>query len=224
MIGSLYIIATPIGNLEDITIRALHILKEKIDYVFCEDTRVSKKLLTHYNITLPVISFHSHSSEKKITQAIKYLEQNKSIAYLTDSGTPGVSDPGAELVRAIRSNNIPIIPVPGPSALTSLISVSGFPSKNIMFLGFLSKKDGKRLKELEKLKDFSGLIILYESPYRIKKLLTTIHKVFPDSELVIGREITKMYEELISGKTEEIIKNIDNLKTIGEFTLAVYKK
>ncbi|MBN2040983.1 MAG: 16S rRNA (cytidine(1402)-2'-O)-methyltransferase [Spirochaetes bacterium] len=224
MKGTLYIIATPIGNLEDITIRALSILKEKTDYVFCEDTRVSRKLLSHYNINLPAISFHSYSSAKKIDQAISYLEQNKSIAYLTDSGTPGISDPGAELVRAARYKGMPVIPIPGPSALTSITSVSGFPSKNIIFLGFLSKKDSKKIKELEKFKNFKGLLVMYESPYRIKKLLAAIYQVFPESEIIIGREITKMYEEFITGKIEEIIKDIDSLKAIGEFTVAAYVK
>jgi 16S rRNA (cytidine1402-2'-O)-methyltransferase len=220
--GTLYVIATPIGNLEDITLRALKTLKEKVDYIFCEDTRHTNKLLMHYDIKLPTQSFHAHSSDSKIDFAIKKLEGGSSIAYVTDSGTPGISDPGAKLIRIVRLNNIPIVPIPGPSALTSLISVSGYPSKNIVFLGFLSKSDSKKKKELNKYIDFKGIIVLFESPYRIKKLLTIIFNIFPDSQITIGREITKMYEEFISGSVQEIYNNIDNIKEIGEFTIGIF--
>ncbi len=219
--GILYIVATPIGNLEDITLRALKILKEHIDYIYCEDTRHTKHLLTSYNIKAPSQSFHAHSSDKKINLAIKQLEEGKNIAYLTDSGTPGISDPGPKLVRAVRSKGIHIIPIPGTSALTSLLSVSGFPGKNIVFLGFPGKKDSKIRKELIQYRDFKGTIILFESPYRVKKLLTIINEIFPDSEIIIGREMTKMYEEFITGTVEKVSKNMD-FKEIGEFCLAIF--
>ncbi len=222
MKGTLYIIASPIGNMEDITLRALKTLKEKVDYIFCEDTRYTRKLLMHYDIKLPTQSLHAHSSDSKIDFAVKKLEEGTSIAYLTDSGTPGISDPGAKLVRAVRLTKIPIVPIPGPSALTSLVSVTGYPSKNIVFLGFLSKNDSKKRKELVKYIDFKGIIVIFESPYRIKKLLTVIFEVFPDSQITIGREITKMYEEFYSGSVGEIYKNIENIKEMGEFTLAIF--
>jgi 16S rRNA (cytidine1402-2'-O)-methyltransferase len=220
--GTLYIIATPIGNMADITLRALKTLKEEVSYIFCEDTRHSKKLLMYYDIKLPTQSFHSHSSDSKIDFAIKMIEEGSSIAYLTDSGTPGISDPGARLVRAVRLKEIPIVPIPGPSALTALVSVTGYPSKNIIFLGFLSKNDSKKRKELIKYIDFKGIIVIFESPYRIKKLLPIILEIFPDSQITIGREITKLYEEFISGNIREIYNNIENIKEIGEFSVAIF--
>ncbi|MCU0821509.1 MAG: 16S rRNA (cytidine(1402)-2'-O)-methyltransferase, partial [Spirochaetes bacterium] len=210
--GTLYIIGTPIGNLSDITIRAIETLKENTDYVFCEDTRISKRLLSHYNISVPLQSLHAHSPGAKVDYAISLLNDGKSIAYMTDSGTPGLSDPGSSLVKSARMNGIKIEPIPGPSALTSLLSVSGFQSKNIIFAGFLSKKEGKQKKELAGLKEYNGIIVIFESPYRIKKLLTSIHEIFPGCELVIGREITKFHEEFIAGTTEEIYNNIDRVK------------
>ncbi len=220
--GTLYIIATPIGNMEDITLRALKTLKENVDYIFCEDTRHTGKLLMHYDIKLPVQSLHAHSSDSRIELAVKKLEGGGSIAYITDSGTPGISDPGAKLIRTARSRNIPVVPVPGPSALTSLVSVSGYPSKNIIFLGFLSKNDNKKRKELYKYVEFKGIIVLFESPYRIKKLLNVINEIFPDSQIIIGREMSKIYEEFISGKVTEIYNNIDNVKEMGEFTIGIF--
>lgn len=219
--GTLYIIASPIGNLSDITLRALETLKEKTDMIFCEDTRVSKRLLQHYNINAPVQSLHAHSSNAKIDYAVSLLNNGKSISYLTDSGTPGLSDPGSVLVRAARANNISVVPIPGPSALTSIISVSGFQSKNIIFAGFLSKKDGKKKKELKQLKEYGGIIIIFESPYRIKRLLENIAEIFPECEIMIGREITKFHEEFISGKAVEICEKIDTIKEKGEFTVAI---
>jgi 16S rRNA (cytidine1402-2'-O)-methyltransferase len=219
--GTLYIIASPIGNLSDITIRALNILKEKTDFVYCEDTRVTRRLLTHYNINAPLQSLHAHSSDAKVDHAIRLLNEGKSISYLTDSGTPGLSDPGSTLVKSARSQNIKIVPIPGPSALTSIISISGFQSKNILFAGFLSKKEGKKKKELNSLKEYNGIIVIFESPYRIKKLIANIHEIFPGCDIIIGREITKFYEEIITGTTEEVYNNIDNLKEKGEFTVAI---
>ncbi len=222
MNGTLYIVATPIGNMEDITLRALRILKEETDYIYCEDTRNTRKLLSHYNIKLPALSFHSYSPEKTISSIIEKLEQGKSIAYLTDSGTPGISDPGAKIVRAARERAIPVIPLPGASAVTSLLSVSGFPSKNIVFLGFLARKDGKIIKELEQFKDFNGIIIIFESPYRIKRLLPILSNIFPDAEIIIGRELTKYYEEFISGTIKDINNDLNSIKEKGEFTIALY--
>jgi 16S rRNA (cytidine1402-2'-O)-methyltransferase len=219
--GTLYIVASPIGNLEDITLRALRILKESADFIYCEDTRYTKILLNAYDIKASLQSFHAHSSDKKIDTAVKQLEEGKNIAYLTDSGTPGISDPGSRLVRAARSKGIQVVPIPGPSALTTLVSASGFMGKNILFLGFPGKKDGKIRKELTQYKDFKGTIILYESPYRIKKLIPLIHEIFPTSEMVIGREMTKMYEEFIAGQVETIYNNM-NFKEMGEFCLAIF--
>lgn len=220
--GTLYIIASPIGNLEDITLRALGILKETAGSVFCEDTRQTRKLLSHYGIRLPVQSLHAHSPEAKIDQALAKLKEGISVAYLTDSGTPGISDPGSRLVRAARAAGFPVVPLPGASALAAIISVSGFPEKNILFAGFISKKQGKRKKELERLRGYDGVIVLYESPYRIKKLVQALFEVFPEAEAVIGREMTKMYEEYITGTISDIHARMDTIREQGEFTVAVF--
>jgi len=222
--GTLYIIASPIGNLEDITYRAINILRDKTDYVYCEDTRRTRKLLNHYNIKIPTQSLQNYSSNAKINRTVKILMDGKSISYLTDSGTPGLSDPGSKLVQYARQEGIPIIPIPGPSSLTSIISISGFASNNIIFTGFLSKKEGKKKRELEKLKVLNGVIVIFESPYRIKKLIKVLYEIFPDSEIIIAREMTKVFEEFITGSMIDIYNNIENIKELGEFTVAIMNK
>ncbi len=220
--GTLYILATPIGNMEDITFRAIRLLKEEIDIVYCEDTRQTRKLLSHYGVTVPTYSLHTHSSAEKIDGIIAHLLEGTTIAYATDSGTPGLSDPGSRLVSAARQRGIPVSPLPGPSALAAIVSVSGYHGKNITFGGFLSKKDGRRKKELAALRKFDGIIVLYESPYRIKKLIHAIAEVFPGRRILIGREITKFYEEFIHDSVENLIDTIDALKEKGEFSLVIY--
>jgi 16S rRNA (cytidine1402-2'-O)-methyltransferase len=219
--GTLYIIASPIGNLGDMTFRAVSILKEKIDAVYCEDTRQTKKLLNHYGINLPTRSLHTHSSEQKLDNAVDFMLEGHSAAYITDSGTPGISDPGSRLVAAARDRGITVCPIPGPSALAAIASVSGFHGKHIIFAGFLARKDGKRRKELTKLKEFPGLIIIYESPYRIKKLMPAIQEVFPGRQVLIGREMTKLFEEFIFGTSDELMINLDAIKEKGEFAVAI---
>ena len=203
MSGKLYIIAGPIGNLEDITFRAVRILKEEVKFACCEDTRQSRKLLNHYEIDMPLIPFHSHSYEGHLEKILDRLE-NETGAYLTDSGTPCISDPGSKLVSTARKRGIEIIPLPGPSALTALASVSGFAGKNIIFAGFVSKKPGRRIGELEDFKTFDGTIIIYESPHRILKTLAAIAEVFPGKNVVIGREMTKFHEQFICATPEEL--------------------
>jgi 16S rRNA (cytidine1402-2'-O)-methyltransferase len=219
--GILYIIATPIGNMEDITFRAIRILKEEVDLVCCEDTRQTRKLLNHYGIITATQSLHTHSSAQKIEGLIGLLLGGKSIAYVTDSGTPGISDPGSRLVDAARSRNITVCPIPGPSALAAIMSVAGYHGKNISFAGFLSKKENRRKNELLKLKESEGIIILYESPYRIKKLLIAINEVLPGSRVLIGREMTKFHEEFIFDRTENLVMKLDTIKEKGEFTIAI---
>ncbi|HEY1405758.1 MAG TPA: 16S rRNA (cytidine(1402)-2'-O)-methyltransferase, partial [Spirochaetota bacterium] len=193
--GTLYVIATPIGNLEDFTFRAIRLLREEISAIFCEDTRQTHKLLAHYEINLPMHAIHSHSKDSALDRAINLLNDGKSIAYVTDCGTPAVSDPGSRLVLAARQSGHTVSPVPGASALTSIASVSGFSGKYLHFAGFLSKKEGRRQKELQTLASCPGIIIIYESPHRIHKTLSSIAKIFPDKEILLGREMTKMFEE-----------------------------
>lgn len=219
--GTLYIIATPIGNLEDFTFRALRLLKEEISAVFCEDTRQSHKLLSHYQIDLPAFSIHSHSKNSAVEKALSILNEGKSIAYMTDCGTPAVSDPGSRLVAAARSEGHAVSPIPGASALTALASVSGFAGKSLHFAGFLSKKEGRRSKELAALASIPGILVIYESPHRIRKTLASIAAVFPEKRLVIGREMTKMFEEFICGNASDLAKETHPLKEKGEFAIAI---
>ncbi len=220
--GTLYVIATPIGNLEDITLRAIRILREEVMAVFCEDTRQTGKLLAHLRISLPLHSLHSNSPDAKYTRAVEFMCTGNSAAYLTDSGTPGISDPGSKLVRTCREAGIPVVPIPGPSALTALLSVSGFPGRNVLFLGFLSRKSGKRRKELESIVSHQCVGIIYESPTRIHALLEEIADTMPHAHVVIGRELTKLHEEIITGTVRDIFGKIESIKTKGEFVIAVY--
>lgn len=220
--GTLYVVATPIGNMEDITLRAIRILRDEVKAVFCEDTRQTGKLLAHLGISLPLHSLHSNSPDAKYTRAVEFLREGNSAAYLTDSGTPGISDPGSRLVRICREEDIPVVPIPGPSALTAVLSISGFPGRNVLFLGFLSRKAGKRRKELELIASQKCVGIIYESPTRIHALLKEIAEILPDAQVVIGRELTKLYEEIIGGKARDIFSRIEAIKAKGEFVIAVY--
>lgn len=222
--GTLYVIASPIGNLEDISMRAVRTLAESADFVYCEDTRQTKKLLAHYQISKPVRSLHAHSGERIIDAAVELLAGGASIAYLTDSGTPGISDPGAKLVAAARTAGVTVSPLPGPSAVSAIVSVSGFPEKNILFAGFLSKKEGRRKRELLQLKQQRGIIVLFESPHRIKKLLGALLEVFPDSPLIVGREMSKLHEEFLHGSVRELCARADSIIEKGEFTIALYNR
>ncbi|HSV97169.1 MAG TPA: 16S rRNA (cytidine(1402)-2'-O)-methyltransferase [Spirochaetota bacterium] len=222
--GTLYIIASPIGNLEDITLRALRIMKEEVSYIYCEDTRQTRKLLNHYGITIPTLSLHAHSSDERITGAISRMHEGASIGYLTDSGTPAVSDPGSRLVATAREHGIDIVPVPGPSALSAIVSVAGFPEKSVIFAGFLSKKDGRRRRELEGLRRHRGIIVIYESPHRIGRLLAAVAEVFPDEKMVMGREMTKVHEELLSGPVKDMADRSDSIIAKGEFTVAIWNR
>ncbi len=217
-------LATPIGNMEDITFRAVRILRDEADIIICEDTRQTGKLLNNFSIRKPRISLHSHTGDAKIEKLCREIAEGKNAAYLTDSGTPSVSDPGSRLVDRAQSMDIDIIPLPGPSALTSIISVAGFPEKRVIFAGFLSKKEGKIKKELTELSSFPGIVVIYESPYRIKKLLKILAEMFPRNRIVIGREITKLHEEFYRGNAEELWEKRDEIREKGEFTIAILNR
>src|SRR4030066_2260030 len=204
MSGMLHIVATPIGNLEDLTLRALRILKEA-DVIIAEDTRVSSKLLTHYDIDTHILSYHQHSSEEKKYEILKLLLDGKNLALITDAGTPGISDPGNELIDFIFRNSpdIKIIPIPGASAITSALSVSGFKTEKFVFIGFLPKK--KRTKLFNWLKSGEITFAFYESPKRIVKSLSVLEENFgSDTHIFIARELTKMYETLYRGTIREV--------------------
>lgn len=229
--STLYIVATPIGNLEDITLRALRVLKE-VDLVLCEDTRVTHKLLDHYEIKKPLESFHEHSDRRKLERIIKLLESDKNIAFVTDAGTPGISDPGAELIQKIKARPlefsisglcVEIIPIPGPSALTTLMSVAGIRADRWIFTGFIPQKKGREtfFKWLAREKE---AVVCYESVHRILKTLDKLALVLDSKrKITIGRELTKMYENVRTGAAEELYAyyRTHPEEVHGEFTIVV---
>ena len=222
--GKLYIVATPIGNLGDITLRALDILKS-VDTIACEDTRHSVKLLNHYEIRKHLLSCRSQNEEKAAHKIIEILNSGKDAAYISDAGTPGLSDPGNKLVQTIRSGGFEVVPIPGVSAYAALVSVAGRSGKSVTFDGFLSPKPGKRRKRVKELLDRKESFILYESPFRIVKLIRDIADIEPDRILLIGREMTKIYEEFLEGRAEEILEILEKRQKVqGEFSLLVYER
>ena len=221
---TLYIIGTPIGNLKDITLRALEVLKE-VDLILCEDTRVTKKLLEHYQIKKPLLNYHQHSRLKKVNYILELLKQGKNLALVSDAGTPGISDPGNLLVyEAIERlrEKVEIIPIPGPSAATAAASISGFPMDKFLFLGFPPAKR-KRKKFFQEVIGSKYPVIFYESPYRIIKTLKELSSFISDREVVVCREVTKKFETIYRGKIEEVIKEIEK-NPRGEFVVIVSPK
>lgn len=217
----LYIVATPIGNLKDVTLRALDTLKE-VDIIACEDTRQTLKLLNEYGIKKKLTSFHSYNEKKAGEKILKYLQEGLNIALVCDGGTPGISDPGSSIVRLVREHEINIVPIPGPSAVTALMSVSGMESRGFCFYGFLSPKASKRRRDLKKICEKNENVVIYESPYRIMALLKDINTIFPERRVFIGREITKLYEEFIFGNASEILTQLGIKEKIkGEFSILI---
>jgi len=214
----LYIVSTPIGNLKDITLRAIETLKQ-VDIIAAEDTRRTRILLNHYDIKNKVISYNDYNKNRRIPHLIKILKENKSVALVSDSGTPGISDPGYNLINEAIENDIKVIPVPGPTAVISALVCSGLPTDSFEFHGFLLKKEKKKI---EFLKNITKTTIVYESPYRIEKTLKLLDDVIPDAKVCLARELTKRFEEFIRGTPEEIIKKIGNIKIKGEIVLVIY--
>jgi 16S rRNA (cytidine1402-2'-O)-methyltransferase len=217
---NLYIIATPIGNLEDITFRAIRILKE-VDLILCEDTRQTKRLLSRYEIQTPTMSYHHHSKLDKINKIIILINKGKNLALVSDAGTPGISDPGNLLIKRLVDNNIDvkIVPIPGASAVISALSVSGFPTDNFIFLGFVPHKKGRQTF-FENLTQEKRTAVFYESCHRIMKTLDSLIKYLPEKEIVICRELTKIYETIYRGKPEDAAKKITlNNEVKGEFVI-----
>jgi len=220
MSGKLYIVATPIGNLEDITLRALQTLKD-VDFILCEDTRVSKNLLNHYNIAKPLISYHQHSDMKKVSEIIGLIEVGKNLALITDAGTPGISDPGNLLIRDLinKNNKIEIIPIPGPSAVISALSISGFPTDKYIFMGFPPHKN-KRQKYFKEVAEAKYTVVFYESSHRILKCLNELKEFLkPESKIIVCREVTKKFETIYRGTIDQILQM--NIMEKGEFVVVV---
>jgi len=215
--AEIYIVSTPIGNRQDITLRALEIFT-KLDYLLCEDTRKTKQLLDFYQIKpLPIlVSFYEPVEEQKIPEVIVWLKAGKSVGLVTNAGTPLISDPGFKLVRECVKENIQVVPIPGASALLAALVVSGLPTDKFTFLGFLPKKVGKKEKLL---KEAKYTVIAYESPYRIIKTLELLQKLMPEKQVVICRELTKKFEEVVRGKPEELLEKKRDRKIKGEIVL-----
>jgi 16S rRNA (cytidine1402-2'-O)-methyltransferase len=219
----LYVVATPIGNLEDITLRALRVLKE-VKLILAEDTRVTKKLLMHYGITTPTMSYHANSKLAKLDRIVALLKEGNDIALVSDAGTPAISDPGVELVSAVRAleSEVRVIAIPGPSALTAAVSVSGMPTAQFVFLGFLPHKKGRETL-FNEISETDRAVVFYESPHRILKTLTALASHIPDRRIMIARELTKIFESTVYGTPAELLAYFDEHtdEVRGEFVVLV---
>ena len=218
--GILYLVATPIGNLEDITLRALRILREA-NQIAAEDTRHTQKLLTHYEISRPLVSYHEHNEAKRAEQLVAAMKQGAKIALVSDAGMPLVSDPGFELVRQCLAAGIAVVPVPGPSALVAALAASGLPNEEFLFVGFLPQRSGERRRALERLRIEDRTLILYEAPHRIAECVADAREILGDRPACLAREVTKVHEEFRRGKLSEIAASLEERAAKGEITLLI---
>ena len=219
--GTLYIVGTPIGNLEDMTFRAVRIL-QTVDLIASEDTRHTGKLLQHFQVTAPQVSYHDHNFNSRIPELLEQLDRGKALAIVTDAGTPGISDPGYELVKACIEAGIVVVPIPGPTAAITALSAAGLPTKQFVFEGFLPAKGGDRHDRLKFLQVESRTIILYEAPHRLRQTLQDLADVLGiDRQVVLGRELTKLHEEFWGGRIEEALAYYSEREPQGEYTLVI---
>ncbi len=218
--GKLYVVGTPIGNLEDITLRAIRTLKE-VDLIACEDTRRTQKLLNAYKIPTRTISYHQHNEMTRAPELIIQLEKGSSIALVTDAGIPGVSDPGFRLVHLAVRHSIPVVPVPGASAFVAALSASGMPVDKFRFLGFLPSKRGQRRQALEDLKDAPKTLVFYEAPHRLLDMLKDARDILGEREVVVAREVTKVHEEFVRGSLGTAVENLKKKVVKGEITVLI---
>jgi len=218
--GTLYVVGSPIGNLEDITFRALRILKE-VDFIAAEDTRHTQILLDRYGLKKPLISYHEHNEKTQSLRLIRLLHQGKNIALVSDAGTPTLSDPGFRLVREAVRERLRAVPIPGPSAVTACLSVSGLPTDRFVFEGFLPSKKKQRRERLRELSRERRTLILFEAPHRLRKSLLDLLEVFGDREVTMGREVTKMFEEFFHGRLKDLTDRLDREEIRGESTLLI---
>jgi 16S rRNA (cytidine1402-2'-O)-methyltransferase len=218
--GRLYLVSTPIGNLEDITLRAIKVLR-RVDLIAAEDTRRARRLLARYRAKAPLTSFFEHNELTKKEALVTKLVEGHDIALISDAGTPGVSDPGFRLIQRAIEKGIEVISIPGPSAHVAALVVSGLPTDSFHFFGFLPPKGTKRKKRLEEIKELRGTIILYESPHRLLRTLQDIQDCCGDRQVVVARELTKLYEEVIRGPITEVLEGLKRRKIKGEITLVL---
>jgi len=223
MPGRLYVVATPIGNLEDITYRAVRILKE-VDWIACEDTRTTRRLLDHYGISKPTVSYHEHNETGRASELIARVEQGESGALVSDAGTPLLSDPGYRLVHAAAEAGVRVEALPGPSALLAALVVSGLPTDRFLFVGFFPAKQGQRRNLLESLAGEAATLVFYEAPHRITETLEDIAAVLGQRHVVVGRELTKIHEETLRGTADEIRESLIAREAVrGEFVVMIGK-
>ena len=218
--GTLYLVATPIGNLEDITLRALRVLRE-CDVVAAEDTRRTGQLLKHFEISRPLLSYFQFNEARRSEEIIERLRRGEKVALVTDAGSPGISDPGERVVKAAIAAGLRVEPVPGPCALVAALTASGLATDEFHFIGFLPHKSGQRRHQLEALKSFEGTLVFYESPYRVEKLLGELSDVFPERSVVLARELTKKFEEFLRGRPAELLAAARQRSLKGEFVVLV---
>ncbi|HZD95235.1 MAG TPA: 16S rRNA (cytidine(1402)-2'-O)-methyltransferase, partial [Candidatus Sulfotelmatobacter sp.] len=221
--GTLYVVATPIGNLEDITYRAVRVLRET-DLIACEDTRHTARLLQHYNIDKPTVSYHEHNEAARAEELLSKLEQGLSIAQVSDAGMPGISDPGYRVIRLAIDRSVRVVPVPGPSALIAALAASGLPTGSFQFLGFLPARSGERRTLLESLQAAQLTTVVYEAPHRIAETMKDIVEVLGgERPVVLARELTKVHEEFIRGNAAEVLAGLQGRELKGEMTLLIGK-
>jgi len=221
MPGTLFLVATPIGNLSDITHRALQVLKD-VDLIACEDTRHTHKLLSHYDIGTKTISYHEHNEQQRTAQLIDMLRQGSNIAVVSDAGTPSISDPGFRLVRSAIENDVTVVPVPGPSALISALVAAGLPTDEFFFGGFLPSRSNARRARLNELRSVPGTLIFYEAPHRLAATLKDVYEILGEREAVVARELTKVHEEIKRGRLSELASDYaDEKDTRGEIVFLI---
>jgi len=218
--GTLYLVATPIGNLEDITLRALRTLKE-CDVVAAEDTRRTGLLLRHFEISKPLLSYFQFNEAKRSEEILERLARGEKVVLVTDAGSPGISDPGERVVKGAVALGFRVEAVPGPTALVAALTASGLPTDEFHFVGFLPHKSGQRRNKLQQLRAIPGTLVLYESPYRIEKLLTELSEVFPDRRIVLARELSKKFEEFLRGTPQELLATAQKRTLKGEFVALI---
>ena len=218
--GCLYVVGTPIGNLEDITLRALRILKE-VDVIACEDTRHTQKLLNHYNIAKTLVSYHEHNEMTRSPELLIQLEQGAKIALVSDAGMPLVSDPGYRLVTLCVRHKIPVVPIPGPSAVLAALTAAGLPSEEFLFVGFLPQRSGERRRMLEQLRIEERTIVFYEAPHRVQESIAEAQEILGDRPACIAREVTKLHEEFLRGRLSQLAESLSETPARGEVTVVI---
>ncbi|MEO7658903.1 MAG: 16S rRNA (cytidine(1402)-2'-O)-methyltransferase [Pyrinomonadaceae bacterium] len=220
MPGTLYLVATPIGNLQDITLRALETLRS-VDLIACEDTRHTRNLLNHYRISNRTISYHEHNENERAEEFVEKLKSGESIAIVSDAGTPGICDPGHQIVRRAVESGIPVVPIPGAAAFVSALVVSGLSTESVFFGGFLPSKKGERRKRLERVRDTPATLIFYEAPHRLAKSLGDCREILGDRLAVVARELTKLHEEIARGHLSDLTKQFSESPVKGEIVIVI---